>query len=167
MQLSLEKLFKNIFTVICNPASPGADQHYINLLHRCQHLTMASYNDSYPLPRNPIPSSPISIVDIFFPGFTNISAAFQQLQASSTNGYTQMLCICGIAMFFSRYAYNSMKRFIDTYFSPYLLKSLLIYSDKQQHPLFISLIPIKHTTCLLYSYPLSYLPITSLPLLLV
>jgi hypothetical protein len=125
---------------------------------------MASFNDSYSLPRNPIPSSPISIVDIFFPGFTNISAAFQQLQASNTNGYTQMLCILGPVAFFSKYAYNYVNRFVDTYFSPFLLRSLPTYSDNQQHPLFTSLIPMKHTTCLWNGYPLSHLPTTSLPL---
>ena len=122
MQPPLEKLFKSVFIVVCNSASPGADQHIqpIPLAVYVQNFTMATYNDSYPLPRNPIP--PISIVDIFFPGFTNISAAFQQLQSSNTSGFAQMLCICGIALFFGRYPYNSVKEFVNTYLSPYLPK---------------------------------------------
>jgi hypothetical protein len=59
-------------------------------------------------------------MDIFFPGFTNISTAFQQLQGNNTDSYAQMLCILGIVAFFSKYAYNYVNRFVDTYFSPYL-----------------------------------------------
>ncbi|KAK0628116.1 putative mitochondrial chaperone bcs1 [Bombardia bombarda] len=46
----------------------------------------------------------MSIVDIVFPGFTGISAVVQQLLAGNLNSYTQLLCICGMLMFFGRYA---------------------------------------------------------------
>jgi chaperone BCS1 len=78
---------------------------------------MASYNESYFLPRQLAPSYPISIVDIFFPGFTNISAAIQQLQISNSNGYARILCICGALVFLGKYAYKYLKAFVETYFS--------------------------------------------------
>jgi len=87
---------------------------------------MATYNDSHSLPRQPVPSYPLSIVDIFFPGFISISAAVQQLQAGDTNGYARILCICGIVLFLGKYAYNSVKAFVDT-FSPWLPRSLAAF----------------------------------------
>lgn len=78
---------------------------------------MATYNDSYSLPRQPVPSHPISIVDIFFPGLTNISAAIQQLQVGNSNDYAGILCICGFVVFVGKYAYRYLKEFVDTYFS--------------------------------------------------
>jgi len=44
------------------------------------------------------------MVDVFFPGLTNIPAALQQLLAGSPNSYGRMLCICRLAVFFGRYA---------------------------------------------------------------
>ncbi|KAF4626888.1 hypothetical protein G7Y89_g11268 [Cudoniella acicularis] len=48
---------------------------------------MSTCNNTYSPPSQPAPSHPISIVDIFFPGLTNISAALQQLQAGNSNSY--------------------------------------------------------------------------------
>jgi hypothetical protein len=127
---------------------------------------MATYNDSYSPPRQPIPSSPISIVDIFFPGFTNISAAIQQLQASQTNGYAQMLCICGIAVFFGRYAYKHLKAFVETHFSSFHSKPPLALSDGQQGTPSTSPTLVKHMTCWSPGHPLSHLPTRHLHLLL-
>jgi chaperone BCS1 len=79
---------------------------------------MATYNDSHSLPRQLVLSCPISIVDIFFPGFTNISAALQQLQAGNTNGYAQMLCIYGIFFFLGKYACKYFGELVVTYFGP-------------------------------------------------
>jgi chaperone BCS1 len=78
---------------------------------------MAAYNDSYSLPRQPVPSNPISIVDILFPGFTNISSAIQQLQVGDSNGYARILCISGIVVLLGKYAYKYLKAFVETYFS--------------------------------------------------
>jgi chaperone BCS1 len=124
---------------------------------------MASNNQTYSLPSQPVPLNPISIVDIFFPGLNNISAALQQLQASSPNSYGGMLCICGIVVFLGKYAYKSVKEFVDTYFSSWLSTSLVGLSDNQQLPLSTSPIPMKHTTCLSPGYPLSHLPTGHLP----
>jgi hypothetical protein len=49
------------------------------------------------------------MVDVFFPGLTNIPAALQQLQAGNPNSYGRMLCICGLAVFFGA--------LVATYFS--------------------------------------------------
>jgi chaperone BCS1 len=68
-------------------------------------------------------SSPVSVVDIFLPGFTNISAAIQQLQVSDSNGFARMLCICGIIVFLAKYAYTYLKAVVETYFSSWLLSS--------------------------------------------
>jgi hypothetical protein len=98
----------------------------IDILSCCSRTTiptMASYNDSYLLPRQPGPSYPISIVDIFFPGFTNISAAIQQLQVGNSNGYARILCICGIVVFLGKYAFKYLRELVTTYFSSWLLTS--------------------------------------------
>jgi mitochondrial chaperone BCS1 len=84
---------------------------------------MATYNETYSLPSQQVPLNPISIVDIFFPGLTNISAAFLQLQTGNTNGYAQILCICGIVVFLGKYPYNFVKEFVDSHFSSWLLRS--------------------------------------------
>jgi chaperone BCS1 len=78
---------------------------------------MAAHNNAYSLPSQPLPLSPISMVDVFFPGLTNISAALQQLQAGNPNSYGRMLCICGLAVFFGRYAKDFVGALVATYFS--------------------------------------------------
>ncbi|OAA63264.1 mitochondrial chaperone BCS1 [Niveomyces insectorum RCEF 264] len=60
---------------------------------------MAVYNDASTSPIQPIPSHQISIMDVFFPGFAEISTALQQLLAGNMNSYTHLLCICGLLMF--------------------------------------------------------------------
>ena len=77
--------------------------------------TMTTYNDSYSLPRQPVPRYPISIVDILLPGFSTV---IQQLPLGDSNSYAQILCIYGIVGFLGRYAYRFGKSFIETYFSP-------------------------------------------------
>jgi chaperone BCS1 len=57
------------------------------------------------------------MVDVFFPGLTNIPAALQQLQAGNPNSYGRMLCICGLAVFFGRYAKDFFGALVTTYFS--------------------------------------------------
>jgi chaperone BCS1 len=78
---------------------------------------MAIWNNTYPLPNQPVPLNPISIVDIFFPGFTNISAAIQQLQIGNLNGSARIRCICGALVFLGKYAHKYLKAFVETYFS--------------------------------------------------
>jgi chaperone BCS1 len=93
---------------------------------------MATYNDNFSLPRQPLsslPSYPISIVDILFPGLTNGAAAFHQLQSGDSNSYAGMLCICGILVFFGRYAYKYLRDFVTVFFSSYRTISLVTLSD--------------------------------------
>jgi chaperone BCS1 len=78
---------------------------------------MAAHNNAYSLPSQPPPVSPISKVDAFFPGLTNISAALQRLLAGNPNSYGRMLCICGLAVFFGRYAKDFFGALVTTYFS--------------------------------------------------
>ena len=125
--------------------------------------TMEAYNQTYSRPSQQVPLSPMSIVDIFFPGLTNISAAFQHLQTSNTNGYVRILCICGIIGFLGKYAYNFVQAFVENHFSSLLPESTVTLSDRQQLPQSTSLIPMKHTTCLSPGYPTSHLLTRQLP----
>ncbi|PVH70485.1 P-loop containing nucleoside triphosphate hydrolase protein [Cadophora sp. DSE1049] len=77
---------------------------------------MAAHNNSYSLPSQPLPLSPISMVDVFFPGLTNIPAALQQLQAGP-NSYGRVLCICGLAVFFGRYTKDFFRALVATHFT--------------------------------------------------
>lgn len=122
----------------------------LNILPYCPlaiPLIMATYSDSYSLPRQTIRSSLISIVDILFPGLTNISAAIQQLHVGHTNHYAQMICISGIILLLGKYAYKYLKAFVETYFSPWLPQSLGTVSDHQQHTPSTSQTPVRRTTC--------------------
>ena len=56
------------------------------------------------------------MVDVFFPGLTNIPAALQQLQAGP-NSYGRVLCICGLAMLFGRYTKDFFRALVETHFS--------------------------------------------------
>lgn len=77
---------------------------------------MAAHNNTFSLPSQPLPVSPISMVDVFFPGLTNIPAALQQLQAGP-NSYGRVLCICGLAVFFGRYVKDFFEAFVTRHFS--------------------------------------------------
>ena len=78
---------------------------------------METYNQTYSVPSKQLPLSPMSIVDILFPGLTNISTALRQLQAGNSNDYALILCICGIVVFLGKYAYNFVKEFVVSHFS--------------------------------------------------
>lgn len=80
-------------------------------------LAMAAHNNTYSLPSQPLPLSPVSMVDVFFPGLTNISAALQQLLAGNPNSYGGVLCICGLAVFFGRYTKDFFRALVATHFS--------------------------------------------------
>lgn len=79
--------------------------------------TIVTYNETCSVPSQQVPLNPISIVDIFFPSITSISAAFQQLQTGNTNSYALILCICRIVVFLGKYTYNFLKEFVDSHFS--------------------------------------------------
>ena len=50
-------------------------------------------------------SSPLqmSLSDVFFPGFSMVSASTQQLLASNIDSYTRLLCTFGMFVLFARY----------------------------------------------------------------
>jgi chaperone BCS1 len=62
----------------------------------------------------------MSIVDIFFPGFSGLSATVQQLSAGNLNSYAGLFCIGGIFVFLGRYVYSYLKELVETYFSSWL-----------------------------------------------
>ncbi len=112
-----------------------SEASHFDLLPCCSPRTrpaMAAHNNAHSLPSQPLPLSPILIVDVFFPGLTNISTALQQLLASNPNSYGRMLCIYGLAVFFGRYIKDFFGTLVATYFSSWLLRLLITYSDKQQ-----------------------------------
>lgn len=74
------------------------------------------------LPLHNIPYQ-TSLVDIFFPGFSFISASAQHLLAGDLNGLTRLLCACGIFVLFARYACNHMSSVVRNYFSSYFSPS--------------------------------------------
>uniref|UniRef100_A0A093URQ2 Putative mitochondrial chaperone BCS1-B n=1 Tax=Talaromyces marneffei PM1 TaxID=1077442 RepID=A0A093URQ2_TALMA len=69
----------------------------------------------YPL-IHPI-ASPISVVDIFFPGFSALNATAQQLLLNNTNGYVRLLCVLAVFAIFARYAYRYTNDLISKYFT--------------------------------------------------
>ncbi|EQL29692.1 hypothetical protein BDFG_07745 [Blastomyces dermatitidis ATCC 26199] len=76
---------------------------------------MNSFNVAGSLPIHTAPSQ-ISIVDVFFAGFTAISASIQELLAGNLNRYARLLCICGALLVFVRYAYRYLIDTVETYF---------------------------------------------------
>jgi chaperone BCS1 len=58
----------------------------------------------------------LSIMDILLPGFTSISAAFQQLVARETNTGAQLLCYCGLLIFFGKPVLRNLQGFVETHF---------------------------------------------------
>ncbi|OJD11466.1 hypothetical protein AJ78_07772 [Emergomyces pasteurianus Ep9510] len=62
-------------------------------------------------------ASQISIVDVFFPGFTSIAASVQQLLATDLNSYVHILCFCGMLLFLGRYAVRYLTDLMKTYFT--------------------------------------------------
>ncbi|KAH7363941.1 BCS1 N terminal-domain-containing protein [Rhexocercosporidium sp. MPI-PUGE-AT-0058] len=77
---------------------------------------MATHNNAYSLPSQPLLLSPVSMVDVFFPGLTNISAVLQQLLAGP-NSYGRLFCICGLAVCFGRYVKEFFEAFVTRHFT--------------------------------------------------
>lgn len=64
------------------------------------------------------PSS-MSILDVFFPGFSMASASAQQLLAGNLDSYTRLLCTLGMLVLFTRYAVRYVGELVRSYFSSY------------------------------------------------
>jgi chaperone BCS1 len=78
---------------------------------------MKVFNGAGSPPVQPIPSHQISIIDVFIPGFSSISATMQQVLAGNMDSYARLLCIVGVLVFLVRYAYRYVKELVETYFS--------------------------------------------------
>ena len=74
---------------------------------------MSAFNDH----SSPIPPHSISIVDVFFPGFTGISTAIRQLLYGNLDSCARLLCIYGLLVFLGRYTYKYLGEFVETFFS--------------------------------------------------
>ncbi|KAK1690428.1 mitochondrial chaperone bcs1 [Colletotrichum godetiae] len=62
------------------------------------------------------PSPPqVSIVDIFFPGFTGATAALRQLLDGNLDSYAGLLCICGLLVFCGKLLSRTVGGFVGTY----------------------------------------------------
>lgn len=86
------------------------------------HSPLKILNGVGSLPVQPMPSHQMSIVDVFFqdvffPGFSGISATMQQVLAGNVDSYARLLCIGGMLVFLARYAYRYVKKVVETYFS--------------------------------------------------
>ncbi|KAM0268546.1 hypothetical protein ACHAQH_009950 [Verticillium albo-atrum] len=76
---------------------------------------MAFLNDA--MPQSPLlaTSSHVSILDIFFPGFTGVSAVFQQLASGKLDNYAYLLCICGLLLFFGKATFRLVEGLVETH----------------------------------------------------
>ncbi|KAK2005331.1 P-loop containing nucleoside triphosphate hydrolase protein [Colletotrichum eremochloae] len=57
----------------------------------------------------------MSIVDVFFPGFTSIATASQQYLGINLDYWAGLICICGMILFFGKLAYKSIGDFVNTH----------------------------------------------------
>ncbi|KAK0368952.1 mitochondrial chaperone bcs1 [Colletotrichum limetticola] len=62
-------------------------------------------------------SHQVSIMDIFFPGFTGVTAALHQLLNGNLDSYAGLLCICGLVMVCGKFLGRTIGGFVDTYFT--------------------------------------------------
>ncbi|CAI0648820.1 unnamed protein product [Colletotrichum noveboracense] len=57
------------------------------------------------------------IVDIFFPGFSGVTAALHHLLNGNLDSYAGLLCICGLLMISGKFLCRTVGGFVDTYFT--------------------------------------------------
>jgi mitochondrial chaperone BCS1 len=63
----------------------------------------------------PFPSQ-LSIIDIFFPGFTTVSASAREL-VNGNISFGRLLCIGGLLIFLAHYTFRYFGELVDRYFS--------------------------------------------------
>ncbi|QSS61743.1 hypothetical protein I7I51_03920, partial [Histoplasma capsulatum] len=76
---------------------------------------MNAFNSGSSSPIHTAPTQ-ISIMDVFFPGFTGITASMQQLLTGNLNSYAHLMCMCGMFLFLGRYAYRYLTELVEAYF---------------------------------------------------
>ncbi|KAK1703145.1 hypothetical protein BDP67DRAFT_536355 [Colletotrichum lupini] len=66
---------------------------------------------------HPVPptSHHVSMMDIFFPGFTGATAALHQLLDGNLDSYAGLLCICGLLVFCTKFLLATFGGLLDTY----------------------------------------------------
>lgn len=101
--------------------------------------------------------APISIVDVFFPGFSAVAASAQQLLVGDVNSYVRLLYMGAVFVVFVRYAFGYAKDLINKYFSSSRLLSKDI-PDLEQVQRFIYPIMTKFTTWFFTGYNASRSP---------
>lgn len=62
----------------------------------------------------------ISVLDVFFPGFTGILTLVQQLLAGNLNKSARFLCVCAALALSIKYVYRNLKEIMKAYFSLYV-----------------------------------------------
>ncbi|KAK2052518.1 hypothetical protein LY76DRAFT_630014 [Colletotrichum caudatum] len=67
---------------------------------------------------HPPPPPHLSVMDIFFPGFTGLTVTLQQLLNGKMDGYAGLLCICGTLMVCGKFLWRTVGEFADTYLKP-------------------------------------------------
>jgi mitochondrial chaperone BCS1 len=85
--------------------------------HLSHDFDMASSNNNASTPIQQTLLTNASFLDLFFPGLSVISPAFQQLAAGRLNGYTGLLCLCGLLVYLGKYIYGYFRDLVETYFS--------------------------------------------------
>lgn len=79
-------------------------------------VKMDTSNVSTFVPIQPL-SQQISIMDVFFPGFSSTFRSTYHLLAGDSDIYIRLLVICGMITFLARYSFRYLKEFVETYFS--------------------------------------------------
>uniref|UniRef100_A0A8H7K2N6 BCS1 N-terminal domain-containing protein n=1 Tax=Bionectria ochroleuca TaxID=29856 RepID=A0A8H7K2N6_BIOOC len=83
-------------------------------------MTLLS-NASPPLIQEPL-SQPMSILDLFLPGFSNITNAASQVLNGNMSGYTQLMCLFALAALLKPYVFRFIDWFIDHFTSTLRIK---------------------------------------------
>ncbi|KAL4412155.1 mitochondrial chaperone bcs1 [Colletotrichum abscissum] len=65
--------------------------------------------------QNHLSPSNVSIVDIFFPGFTGATAALRELLDGNLDSYAGLLCICGLLVFCGKLLLGTVGAFVATH----------------------------------------------------
>lgn len=84
---------------------------------------MDSSNDFNPPTMRATPPQQISVLDIFVPGFTHASLAFQQLLAEDVNIFAHLVCFFGMLGFLSTYTCK-LGSWLEQYLSEFSLQSV-------------------------------------------
>lgn len=103
---------------------------YVRLIHSSANSTqplplsilvalpiMALFSNTSSLPIPPILSEQISLLDFVFPGFTRVLTTVLPLLTGDLSLYARLLCGCGVLVFFSRYAAEYLRGWLETHFS--------------------------------------------------